>query len=454
MDNIVKVKNEDKNVDKIEDKITQSFHANLKQPGEQTELLLGLSGGLDSSVLLFLLAKMQVKFKFNLKAIHLHHGLNSAADDWVKFCKKKCESLGIHFLSEKIKINRDSVLGLEGEARKLRYEAIVKKQKGIVVLGHHQNDQAETLLLQLFRGSGLKGLSAMPEFDSRRNFWRPMLNIKRHTLEVYAKVHKIEYIIDESNQDEQFDRNFIRQKVLPLIQSRYSASIETISRSASNIAEGHNLNNLIAIDDSKIHMSVDGAYLFIDSLKKLPKLRVINLIRWWLSLDNLLMPSKKNMDELYRQLKDIKKDSALNLKISKDKSVRAYHDKLFIVNSDIKPSSYNFNWSGEDELHLPNNTKLQFIKKNSGGLSLSKLGVKSLKIKSRAGGEKLKPFPDQPSRSLKYLFQNADIPLWERDQIPLIFAKKQLVAIPNLGIHHEYQSSEGEIGYQINWLRE
>ena len=88
MDNIVKVKNEDKNVDKIEDKITQSFHANLKQPGEQTELLLGLSGGLDSSVLLFLLAKMQVKFKFNLKAIHLHHGLNSAADDWVKFCKK------------------------------------------------------------------------------------------------------------------------------------------------------------------------------------------------------------------------------------------------------------------------------------------------------------------------------------------------------------------------------
>ena len=114
-----------------------------------------------------------------------------------------------------------------------------KRQKGIVVLGHHQNDQAETLLLQLLRGSGLKGLSAMSEFDLKRNFWRPMLNIKRHSLEVYAKEHGIEYIEDESNQDEQFDRNFIRQKVLPLIQSRYPASIETISRSASNIAEGH-----------------------------------------------------------------------------------------------------------------------------------------------------------------------------------------------------------------------
>ena len=443
-----------KNEDKTQDKINQSFLENLEYLSKHSELLLGLSGGLDSSVLLYLLAKMQVKFKFNLKAIYVHHGLNSSSDDWLKFCSEKCKSLNIHFYNEKIKVNRNSALGLEGEARKLRYEAIVKRQKGIVVLGHHQNDQAETLLLQLLRGSGLKGLSAMSEFDLKRNFWRPMLNIKRHTLEVYAKKYGIKYIEDESNQDEQFDRNFIRQKVLPLIQSRYPASIETICRSASNIAEGYNLNNLFAIDDSKVHMSVDGKYLSIDGLKKLPKLRAINLIRWWLSLGNLLMPSKKNMDELYRQLKDIKKDSALNLKISKDKSVRAYHDKLFIVNSDIKPSSYNFNWSGEDELHLPNNTKLQFIKKNSGGLSLLKLGVKSLKIKSRAGGEKLKPFPDQPSRSLKYLFQNADIPLWERDQIPLIFAKKQLVAIPNLGIHHKYQSSEGEVGYEINWLRE
>ena len=449
MDNIVIVENEDK----IQDKIKQSFLENLKHQGEKFELLLGLSGGLDSSVLLFLLAKMQVKLNFNLKAIHIHHGLNSSADDWLAFCRKKCESLNIGFYDEKIKINCDSEFGLEGEARILRYKAIVKRQKGIVVLGHHQNDQAETLLLQLLRGSGLKGLSAMSEFDLKRNFWRPMLSIKRHSLEVYAKEHGIEYIEDESNQDEQFDRNFIRQKVLPLIQSRYPASVETISRSASNIAEGHNLNNLIAIDDSKNYMAVDGTYLSIDGLKKLPKLRAINLIRWWLSLGNLLMPSKKNMDELYRQLKHIKKDSALNLKISKDKCVRAHHDKLFIVNSEIKPSKYNLNWSGEDELHLPNNTKLQFIKKNSGGLSLLKLGVKSLKIKSRTGGEKLKPFPDQPSRSLKYLFQNADIPLWERDQIPLIFAKRQLVAVPNLGIQHEYQSSEGEIGYEINWLR-
>ena len=121
MDNIVIVENEDK----IQDKIKQSFLENLKHQGEKFELLLGLSGGLDSSVLLFLLAKMQVKLSFNLKAIHIHHGLNSSADDWLAFCRKKCESLNIGFYDEKIKINCDSELGLEGEARILRYKAIV-----------------------------------------------------------------------------------------------------------------------------------------------------------------------------------------------------------------------------------------------------------------------------------------------------------------------------------------
>ena len=102
---------------------------------------------------------------------------------------------------------------------------------------------------------------------------------------------------------------------------------------------------------------------------------------------------------------------------------------------------------------LPNKTKLQFIKIKEGGLSLSKLGVKTLRVRSRKGGEKLKPFSDQPSRSLKYLFQTADIPIWERGQIPLIFAKNQLVAVPNLAIQHKYKSIQGEEGYQINWLR-
>jgi len=446
---IVTVKNEAT----IQEKISQSFLDNIHALEEHSEVLLALSGGLDSSVLLHLLKQTQGKFNFNLKAIHIHHGLNPLADNWLNFCNKKCKSLDINFYSEKVKINLDSPLGIEGEARKLRYEAIKKRQKGIVVLGHHQNDQAETLLLQLLRGSGLKGLAAMPEFDSKRNFWRPLLNIKRDDLAVYAKKNNIQYIEDASNQDMQFDRNFLRQKVLPLIESRYPASIETISRSARNIAEGHNLNNLIAIDDSKRIMPADGTYLSMYGLKKLPKLRAINLIRWWLSENNILMPNKKNIEELYRQIQHIKKDASLKLKISNDESVRVYGDKLFIVKLMINTNVCNLEWSGQEELNLPNKTRLQFIKTKGEGLSLSKLGLKTLKIQSRIGGEKFKPFSDQPTRSLKYLFQNANIPPWERNQIPLIFAKKQLVAVPNLGIHYEFQAKEGEMGYQINWLR-
>tara|TARA_B100000768_G_C11258731_1_gene367713 strand:- start:231 stop:1565 length:1335 start_codon:yes stop_codon:yes gene_type:complete len=441
-----------KNENQFQDKIYQSFLDNLKQDNADLEILLGFSGGLDSSVLLHLLKQMQSKLHFKLKAIHVHHGLSSSADNWLNFCKEKCKLLNIEFYDEKVKVNDKSSLGIEGEARELRYMAIKKKQKGIVALGHHQNDQAETLMLQLLRGSGLKGLSGMAEFDVKRKFWRPMLNIKKELLERYADENNIEYIEDESNENINFDRNFIRKKVLPLIESRYPASVETISRSASNISEGHYLNELLALDDSKNVMSDDASYLLINDLKKLPKVRATNLMRWWLSFNNLLMPSKKNMEELYKQMVFIKKDTALNLKVSEEVSIRANNNKLLLVNLNINTSTFDLEWSGQKEFYLPNKTKLQFKKIEEGGLSLSRLGVKTLNVKSRVGGEKLKPFSDQPSRSLKYLFQTADIPIWERGQIPLIFANNELVAVPNLAVHHKYQSSIGEVGYQINWL--
>ena len=451
MGNTVTVKNENEN--QIQDKIYQSFQDNFKQDNANLEILLGFSGGLDSCVLLHFLAQMQTQLDFKLKAIHIHHGLSSSADDWLNFCKQKCKLLDIEFDAVKVKINKKGSLGIEGEARELRYEAIKKKQKGVVALGHHQNDQAETLMLQLLRGSGLKGLAGMPEFDEKRKFWRPMLNIKKELMEKYAHENKIEYIEDESNEDINFDRNFIRKKVLPLIESRYPASIETISRSSSNISEGHHLNELLALDDSKNVMSDDGSYLLIESLNKLSNLRAINLIRWWLSFNNLLMPSKKNIEELFRQVENIKSDTSLNLKISDDHSIRASGNKLFIV--EINNHSLNFDliWSGQEEIELPNQSRLHFFKTKNGGLSLSKIGIKALHIKSRVGGETLKLFSDQPSRSLKYLFQKADIPHWERDQIPLIFANKQLVAVPNVGVQLEYQANNGEEGYQINWLR-
>jgi len=450
LDNIATVKNENQ----IQDKIYQSFQDNFKQNNANLEILLGLSGGLDSCVLLHLLANMQTQLDFKLKAIHVHHGLSSSADDWLNFCKQKCKLLDIEFDAVKVKINEKGSLGIEGEARELRYEAIKKKQKGVVALGHHQNDQAETLLLQLLRGSGLKGLAGMPEFDEERKFWRPMLNIKKDLIKKYAIENNIEYIEDESNEDINFDRNFIRKKVLPLIESRYPASIETISRSATNISEGHQINELLALDDSKNVMSDDGSHLLIENLNKLPNLRAINLIRWWLSFNDLLMPSKKNVEELFRQVKLIKKDTSLNLKISNDRSIRAFDDKLLIVSIMNDLPSYHFKWAGQEEIELPNKSKLHFVKTKKGGLSLSKLGAKSLYIKSRTGGEKLKSFPDQPSRSLKYLFQKADIPHWERDQVPLVYANEQLVAVPNLGVQYEYQSKVGEVGYQIKWLRD
>ena len=376
---------------------------------------------------------MQTQLDFKLKAIHVHHGLSSSADDWLNFCKEKCKLLDIEFYDVKVKINEKSSLGIEGEARELRYEAIKKKQKGIVALGHHQNDQAETLMLQLLRGSGLKGLAGMPEFDEKRKFWRPMLNIKKELLEKYASENNIEYIEDESNEDINFDRNFIRKKVLPLIESRYPASIETISRSASNISEGHQINELLALDDSKNVMSDDGSYLLIENLNKLPNLRAINLIRWWLSFNDLLMPSKKNIEELFRQVSFIKKDTSLNLKISNDQSIRAFGDKLFIVNMKNKLATYHFKWSGQEEIELPNKSKLHFVKTKRGGLSLSKLGVKTLYIKSRTGGEKLKPFQINPAEALNIFFKRQIYPIGKETKFPWYLQMNNWLPYPTLG---------------------
>ena len=151
---------------------------------------------------------------------------------------------------------------------------------------------------------------------------------------------------------------------------------------------------------------------------------------------------KKISKSSSRQVNFIKKDTSLNLKISNDQSIRAFGDKLFIVNMKNKLASYHLNGQAKKKSSCRINQNLHFVKTKKGGLSLSKLGVKTLYIKGRTGGEKLKPFPDQPSRSLKYLFQKADIPHWERDQVPLVFANEQLVAVPNLGVQFEYQSND------------
>ena len=214
-------------------------------------MTVALSGGVDSVVLLHLLHQLQKTQKFTLKASHVHHGLSKNADKWVTFCEKLCRKLSIPLDINYVKLPQKKSLGIEGEARRLRYEKLLQSQTDLVVLAHHEDDQAETFLLQLIRGAGVKGLSSMAHFDDTRRLWRPLLNTSRIDIESYAKKHRLKWIEDESNQNIDFDRNFIRSKVLPILKNRFNHIIKVIYRSSKHLVEAQNLLDDLAQIDLK-----------------------------------------------------------------------------------------------------------------------------------------------------------------------------------------------------------
>ena len=423
-----------------------------KSSKEQLEFSVALSGGIDSIVLLHSLNQLKTRLKFKLSAIHIHHDLSLSADDWLNFCHNECNKLSIPIKSKRVNIKQDLSMGVEAAARKSRYQALESNRKGTLVLGHHQNDQAETLLLQLFRGSGLSGLAAMAIFDQERFIWRPLLKINREMIEGYAKENNLNFIEDESNNNLKFDRNFLRKEILPLIQSRYPDIINVISRSSENIAEGLNLHKAIAKEDANFYFSKDKERLSLSMIKVLEKERVINLVRWWLDVNKQLMPSKKTMHELYKQIKNVKKDALLNIDISELMSIKAYRDELFLVEKVVKIDPYELIWRGEEIVKLPGNSKLIFKKSLGTGFSLSKIGSKTLTIQNRNGGESFKPKNNQPTRTLKYLLQTSNIPPWKRQLMPLVFSENELVAVPDFGIHYQFQTDKEEYGWDINWV--
>jgi tRNA(Ile)-lysidine synthase len=415
-------------------------------------MTVALSGGIDSVVLLHLLYQLQKTQNFTLKASHVHHGLSKNADKWVKFCEKLCTKLSIPLDVNYVKLPQKKSLGIEGEARQLRYEKLLKSQTDLVVLAHHEDDQAETFLLQLIRGAGVKGLSSMAHFDDTRRLWRPLLNASRIDIESYAKKHKLKWIEDESNQNIDFDRNFIRSKVFPILKNRFNHIIKVISRSSSHLAEAqHLLDDLAQIDlKNYLKSSIYKHKLKVKTLENLSKARAKNILRFWLEINGQMMPSKDLLDELLRQVLTAKKDADLKIQLSKDFEIRRYKDEIYIVQKNQKgQKNYEIIWKGESEIILPNGQKLTFKKVKGRGINLKFLRDQKLKIRNRQGGESFKPDSKRPTKKIKQLLQESDLPPWERDFFPMIFLGDELAAVPNFGIDQKYQLSPQMTGLEV-----
>ena len=434
------------------DVVENAFISLSKSHKKMKLMTVALSGGIDSVVLLHLLHQLQKTQNFILKASHVHHGLSKNADKWVKFCEKLCINLSVPLDIHHIKLPEKKSLGIEGEARQLRYEKLLQSQTDLVVLAHHEDDQAETLLLQLIRGAGVKGLSSMAHFDASRRLWRPLLNASRIDIESYAKKHQLKWIEDESNQNIDFDRNFIRSKVLPILKNRFNHIIKVISRSASHLAEAQHLLDDLAQIDLKNHLkSVNYKHkLNVKTLDKLSNARAKNGLRYWLEINDQMMPSKDLLDELLRQVLTAKKDATIKIQLTKDFEIRRYQDEIYIVpNNKKKPKNYEIIWAGESEIILPNGHKLTFNKVKGRGINLKFLDHQKLKIRNRQGGEFFKPDSKRPTKKIKQLLQESDLPPWERENLPLIFVGDELAALPNFGVDIKFQTKPKELGLEV-----
>jgi tRNA(Ile)-lysidine synthase len=434
------------------DVVEKSFVSLSTSHKKIKSMTVALSGGIDSVVLLHLLHQLQKRQKFTLKASHVHHGLSKNADKWVMFCEKLCTKLSVPLDVHRIKLPQKKSLGIEGEARQLRYEKLLQSQTNLVVLAHHEDDQAETFLLQLIRGAGVKGLSSMAYFDDTRRLWRPLLNASRIDIESYAKKHKLKWIEDESNQNIDFDRNFIRSKVFPILKNRFNHIIKVISRSSSHLAEAQHLLDDLAKIDLKSHLKINNYKhkLNVKPLEKLSNYRAKNVLRYWLEINDQLMPSKDLLDELLRQVLTAKKDADLKIQLSKDFEIRRYKDEIYIVQKNQNgQKKYEIIWKGESEIILPNGQKLTFKKVKGRGINLKFLRDQKLKIRNRQGGESFKPDSKRPTKKIKQLLQESDLPSWERDFFPMVFLGDELAAVPNFGIDQKYQVSPQMTGLEV-----
>lgn len=423
-------------------------HTQPEQP-----LLLGLSGGLDSCVLLDLLVRAREHLNFPLSAIHVNHGISSNAGDWAEFCRSLCKSLNVDFREVEVRVDRNSGLGLEAAAREARYRAFILAQGVVdILLGHHRDDQAETVLLQLLRGAGVHGLAAMPPVmltskDSRgKRLLRPLLEFSRQDLVEYAQGRKLVWITDESNFDGRYDRNFLRLDLFPQLEKRFPAASKNLARSARHLGEAAELLDEVATQDAM--PAIAEGRLNLDALNALTVSRAKNLLRWWIRVQTGAAPSSATLQDVMKQLL-AKSDAQVCISMGEFDLYR--YRRWAYIETRVKPVKYMLQWAGEDVVMLPNSKRLVFKKVIGVGIANRFLREGVLTIRSRSGGEHFQPDHKRPRRSLKNLFQEAGVPPWQRAVIPLVYIDQHLVFVPGLGIEYDYCANKDELGVTIEW---
>ena len=419
----------------------------------ESSVLLALSGGVDSVVLLHLLHQLAQRYSFRLSALHVHHGISPYADGWAAFCVDLCAQYTIPLQVNYVDIVPLRELGIEAAARKLRHAALDRQRVDFIALAHHQDDQAETVLLQLLRGAGLRGASAMPIIRPRTHFptqLRPLLNIARSELLGYAQFYSLKWVEDESNADETYPRNFMRHSVLPLLERRFPAYRVTLARSAQHFAEGSELLDQLAQMDAL--EALHGKCLKVSSLQALSLPRAKNLLRYFLRNIGVPTPHAVQLDEMMQQLLDARQGAVVKFTLGHWQLSRyqgMIHAFQVLPELDEK---FRIVYQGEASIDLPMLGGILHFNRVSGyGLSYKKLQQSLVTVRLRCGAERIRLDDKRPTRTLKNLLQERNIPPWQRDRLPLLFFDEVLVCVPGIGEECSYQAVDCEEGVVLEW---
>jgi tRNA(Ile)-lysidine synthase len=411
-------------------------------------IAVAYSGGLDSSVLLHLAHAYAHAHGIELLAFHIHHGISPNAEQWLQYCEANCARLGVRFDARRVTLVDRDTHGTEQAARLERYAALGALCRAhaapVLLTAHHRDDQAETVLLQLLRGSGVAGMGGMELSNTAPDLLgnaelvmaRPLLQISRAGLQAYADESGIGYINDESNADVRYARNALRHQVMPVVGSVFPGFEERLVRAAGHAQSAHRLLNELAASD--LAMCSEGECIQIARMKALSFDRIDNLLRYWFSMRGIRMPSTAWLLEMRTQLLDAKNDARIRVTHA-DCEVRRHRDRIFITqrfdDADLVVDPVNFNWQGEGSLEFPSyGGSLRFVSAED-GFDADWLSAQSITLRYRHGGEKLKRASNRPTRALKYHYQSLGIPAWERERLPLVFSGNMLLFAAGLGMN-------------------
>jgi len=414
---------------------------------------IGLSGGLDSSVLLHLLVSLREQYDLPpLVALHIDHQLSSHSPQWAAHCSRVCEQMDVELITRQVRVNDDGS-GPEAAARAARYavfEELLATDE-LLLLAHHHDDQVETFFLRLLRGAGTLGLAGMPRQRrlGRAQLLRPLLAWRRSDLEAYARRQDLDWVEDDSNQDQSLDRNYLRHSVLPVLERRWPGYRRSIEQSMFAVSAAETeLAQFLGPQLSAARCEYSGEpALELAPFAEFSEDSFCRLLRLWIVDLGQQTPGRLPLQELVRQLQTADPAASPRLQTA-NYCLQRYRGRLHMVRLPATPAILpSCELRPDQRLNIPGLGWLAVRHSDESGMCLPTQGFWRLAF--RSGGERCRPAGREHSQSLKKLLQEYGVPPWQRQSVPLLYDGDELAAVGDLWMCEGHQANPGVAAYRI-----